>query len=444
MVQAGEPARPASASPSARARPANGEPPGPETRRNLRFNFRLLLVHGLFGQTGFRLINAPTFLPDYLSLLTGSNSAVGIARALQSLGLFLSPLLGAALIEGRTYVRGFTLLFGAIQRVQMLLLALTALVLPAEYAILVIWLVLRIWGFANGLQRVAFNVLLAKTIPPERRGRLLGLRNTASGATIFVVSIAGGLLVQRYGFPRGYGLTFLLGFVLACLGLVAIAALRETAHAERREDLPFSSRIGRVREMLRNDTNFRRFVSARLLATAARGAVPFYIILVREELGLTGERLAALTILFVVAQSLSTLGWGLLADRGGFRGVFLAALPTWMIGVGLLIVAPSLPAIYLVFALVGAGVGGFMLASQQLVLEFGTSHELPTRIAGSNALSELAGMLGFLIAGFLADQIPLVWLFGLAAAVQALAVIQMLGVREPRHLPAGPGRSEEA
>ncbi|NRA03312.1 MAG: MFS transporter, partial [Myxococcales bacterium] len=327
---------------------------------------------------------------------------------------------------------------------QMLLLALTALVLPAEYAILVIWLVLGIWGFANGLQRVAFNVLLAKTIPPERRGRLLGLRNTASGATIFVVSIAGGLLVQRYGFPRGYGLTFLLGFVLACLGLVAIAALRETAHAERREDLPFSSRIGRVREMLRNDTNFRRFVSARLLATAARGAVPFYIILVREELGLTGERLAALTILFVVAQSLSTLGWGLLADRGGFRGVFLAALPTWMIGVGLLIVAPSLPAIYLVFALVGAGVGGFMLASQQLVLEFGTSHELPTRIAGSNALSELAGMLGFLIAGFLADQIPLVWLFGLAAAVQALAVIQMLGVREPRHLPAGPGRSEEA
>ena len=85
-----------------------------------------------------------------------------------------------------------------------------------------------------------------------------------------------------------------------------------------------------------------------------------------------------------------------------------------------------------------------MLASQQLVLEFGSSHELPTRIAGSNALSELAGMLGFLIAGFLADQIPLVWLFGLAAAVQALAVIQMLGVREPRQLPAGPGRSEEA
>ncbi len=441
MAQAREPA-----APRPPARTARGQPGGSsdaETRRNLPFNFRLLLFHGLFGQTGFRLVNAPTFLPDYLSLLTGSNAAVGVARALQSLGLFLSPLFAAAVVEGRTHVRGFTLLFGLLQRSQILLLALTALLVPAEYAIVVIRVVIGVWGFANGLQRVAFNVLMAKTIPPEVRGRLLGLRNTASGVTIFFVSIGGGLLVQQYGFPRGYGLTFLLGFALACVGLIGIAALRETAHAEALENLPFATRIGRVREMLRNEPNFRRFVSARLLATAARGAVPFYIILVREELGLTGERLAALTIMFVMAQSFSTLGWGLLADRHGFRGVFLGALATWLAGVGLLITAPSLEGIYLVFGLVGAGMGGFMLASQQLVLEFGTAHELPTRIAGTNALSELVGVVGFLVAGLLADQIPLAWLFGLAAALQGLAVLQILAVKEPRKRPAESAPWEE-
>ena len=176
MTQAREPTGPASPrSPAPAGLGKPGDPSDPETRRNLPFNFRLLLLHGMFGQTGFRLVNAPTFLPDYLSLLTGSNAAVGIARALQSLGLFLSPLIGAAIIEGRTHVRGFTLLFGMLQRSQILMLALTALVVPPEYAIVVIWVVIGLWGFSNGLQRVSFNVLMAKTIPPARRGRLLGL-----------------------------------------------------------------------------------------------------------------------------------------------------------------------------------------------------------------------------------------------------------------------------
>ena len=314
MAHAGKPARPPSARPSAGS-DSSGELPTStdrQTEQNLPFNFRLLLVHGLFGQTGFRLVNAPTFLPDYLSLLAGSNSAVGIARALQSLGLFLSPILSAAIIEGHARVKRFTVLFGIIQRIQILLLALTALLVPPQYAILVIWLVIGIWGFANGMQRVAFNVLMAKTIPPARRGRLVGLRNTASGFTILIVSLGGGVLVQQYGFPEGYGLTFLLGFALACLGLLAIVALRETPHTETLEKLSLASRVGRVGQMLRNETNFRRFIWGRLLGTAARGAVPFYIILVREELGLSGERLAALTIVFVTAQSLSTLAWGCL------------------------------------------------------------------------------------------------------------------------------------
>jgi hypothetical protein len=62
-----------------------------EVQRNLPFNFGVLLGHGLLGQTGFRLIQAPTFLPKYVELLAGNNTAVGIARAVQSLGMFLSP-----------------------------------------------------------------------------------------------------------------------------------------------------------------------------------------------------------------------------------------------------------------------------------------------------------------------------------------------------------------
>ena len=44
---------------------------------NERRNLAVFLAHGLLGMTGFRLLQAPTFLPSYISILTGSSAAVG-------------------------------------------------------------------------------------------------------------------------------------------------------------------------------------------------------------------------------------------------------------------------------------------------------------------------------------------------------------------------------
>ena len=60
---------------------------------HLTRNYLAHLGHGLLGQTGFRLLNAPTFLPAYILLLSGgSNLAVGAALSLQALGMVLTPL----------------------------------------------------------------------------------------------------------------------------------------------------------------------------------------------------------------------------------------------------------------------------------------------------------------------------------------------------------------
>ena len=95
-----------------------------EVRANLRRNYLSHLAHGLFGQTGMRLINAPTFIPAYVFLLSGSEFAVGAARALQYLGMCLSPIVGATLIEHRRRVLPVGFVIGALMRVQILGLAL--------------------------------------------------------------------------------------------------------------------------------------------------------------------------------------------------------------------------------------------------------------------------------------------------------------------------------
>ena len=83
-----------------------------EVRRNLRRNYLAHLAHGLLGQTGMRLINAPTFVPLYVFALSGSELAVGAARGLQYLGMFLSPIVGATVIEHRRRVLPVAFLAG--------------------------------------------------------------------------------------------------------------------------------------------------------------------------------------------------------------------------------------------------------------------------------------------------------------------------------------------
>jgi hypothetical protein len=73
-----------------------------QVKRDLNRNFFAHLVHGMLGQTGFRLINAPTFLPAYIMMLSGgSELIVGLALSLQALGMAVTPLVGANLIEHR-------------------------------------------------------------------------------------------------------------------------------------------------------------------------------------------------------------------------------------------------------------------------------------------------------------------------------------------------------
>ncbi len=104
-----------------------------EVRRHLGRNVAASVGHGLLGQTGMRLVNAPTFLPAYVAELAGSDLAVGIARGLQFLGMALSPVVGATIIEHRRRVLPLTLGVGALMRVQILGLAVSALLLPGPW-----------------------------------------------------------------------------------------------------------------------------------------------------------------------------------------------------------------------------------------------------------------------------------------------------------------------
>ena len=177
-----------------------------------------------------------------------------------------------------------------------------------------------------------------------------------------------------------------------------------------------------------------RYLLARSLGVLGRMAMPFYILLADSRMDLSGVQLGELTIAFVLSQGLLNLAYGLLADRFGFRSTFLIALAVWMASSLLLLDAEVYPQVLVAYVGLGAGLGGFMMSSQNLVLEFGSRANLPMRIAVSNSTSEAVGVAAPLLGGLLAAAFGYATLIWAAVGAQALAfLVTLLFVDEPRH-----------
>ena len=402
---------------------------------NLPRNYVAHLLHGLLGQTGFRLINAPTFIPAYLFLISGSEFVVGLARGLQYFGMFLSPLLGATSIEHRRRVLPVGFVVGSVMRLQVLGIALAGLFLPGSWNLVAVCVLLGLFGFFMGMQGVIFGFLMSKLIPVERRGFLSGLRNLLAGLTAAAVAyVAGPYLIDPNLLGNGYAVTFLVAFVLTSLGLAMLLFVREPEPPSLREPSNLVDRLRELPELLRSDRAFTIYFLARALATMGRMSLPFCVLYAGSHIELSGGNLGVLTTVFLLSQTSTSLLWGWIADRTGFRLIFLVSLSIWALSVLLLMQSTELLTLAIVFAGIGAGQGGFMLSGRNLVLEFGAREDLPMRIAVANSASELVGAIGPILGGLLVAAISYDAVFwtGIVFQLAAIAVV-LVYVDEPRH-----------
>ena len=405
-----------------------------EVARNLRRNAAVQLLHGLFGQTGFRLVSAPTFLPAYLFALSGSDFAVGLARSLQAAGTVASPMLGASLIGHRKKILGITLASSGLMRVQILGLAVAGFLFGANATVAAVVVFLALLGFFQGIAQVTMNSLRAKVIPVHRRGLVSGARNFLAGLSSAALAYFAGVhVIDANLLGDGYSSLFLLAFAITTVGLLALALTREPrAEAVRgRESLRATLRA--VGPILRRQPAFRRFFIARAFGSCGRMALPFYILFIGTRLELTGANLGLLTTVWMLTSSAANLFWGLVADRRGYKIVMLATLASWTASHVQLLFVDGLASVVVFFVLMGAASGGFNQSGQNMVLEFGQPRDIPIRLAASSAAVNLIGAVGPLLGGALVALAGYVSLFVATIVLQAVAfAIIAVAVPEPR------------
>lgn len=407
-----------------------------QVKRHLNRNITIQVLNGMFGQTGVRLVQAPTFMPAYLFALSGSDFVVGLARSLEATGKILSPIIGASLIGHRGRILRTTLTLGVLMRLQILGMALAGFLLSSLEALYAVITMLTLMGFFQGMSQVTLNSLRAKVIPVKRRGVIAGARSLLAGMTsAFVSYFAGAYLVETEFLGNGYASVFLLAFLIGITGMAIMAFTREPRAVQVRERASSVEVLRSIPDLLRKDPAFARFFYARALAAFGRMAMPFYILFAASRMEVSGSDLGLLTLIWMITPSIVNMFWGILADARGHRIVMVCTLALWILSHVLLLSVTDLQGMMLFFALMGLSRGGFVQAGQNLILEFGRAENVPLRLAASSTAVSLIGAVGPVLGGVILAFSSYQALFVACSVLQGLALaILVFAVPEPRSL----------
>jgi hypothetical protein len=272
----------------------------------------------------------------------------------------------------------------------------------AGYAILAL---VVIFSLSRGFSSVASKDVLGKTVPKTRRGRVTGFASSAAGLGTLVFAA---VLWWTGEGDRPYAL--LLGFagLLWLVSAAVYATISEEPGATEGGGNGLREAFERL-SVLRDDVEFRRFLTARALLVGSGLAAPFLVVLANQKASTT-------LAYFFVAQGLSSLvsgpAWGAQADRSSRRLLIGTACGAGTLGTVVFLVdrwAPGvastawfLPGAFFVLSVLHDGV---RLARKTYVVD----------LAGGNKRTDYVAVGNTLIGGFL------LVVGGVTAAVQQVS-----------------------
>lgn len=390
-----------------------------EIQRRFKFNFTMGVLDGCFFGLGLGLASYVTIFPLFVSQLTDSTILIGLIATIHTLGWQLPQLFTSNRVSKLKRIKPMVFWMTLHERLPLFGLALVALFLPAMSKILalILTIVFLTWqSMGGGLTGTAWQSMISKIIPPERRGTYYGSQSSGANLLASFGSLISGILLGALAFPGNYALIFLIAGLSMIVSLGFLMAMREpegqTAAIEKQhEPTDFWQQVSRI---LRNDIDFRWFLVARSLSQFAVMAIAFYTIFAVRTHNLSPEAAGTMTAVLFVTQTISSSVIGWLGDRFGHRTMFAIGNLLMAVSAALALFAPDLNWFYLVFVVTGIVNSTQWTSTLALSSEFGSDSERPFYIGLANTVIAPSTLIAPIFGGWLADTVGFSATFGVA------------------------------
>jgi MFS family permease len=372
--------------------------------------------------------------------MTSSKVLIGLSGTMSNAGWFMPQLLVANLIghlqrKMPVYIWSGVVRFGAIWAIAFLV-ALAGhsggVLLLAGFFILY-----TAYSLAGGVAGIPFTDIVARTIPPERRGAFFGARLAIGGVTAALAGIFVRGILKSKPFPDSFAILFFVAAAIVTAAVVSFCLVREPAGPFRETRMPFKQFLARGPFLLKNVKSYRMLLVVRILLGVWGMALPFYIIYAREKYSLGPGDVGTLLFVQMVGMFLSNILWGYLSDHVGNKivlelvsAVSIACPAIALLGATVIPSAPML-SIGAIFFLIGASLSGIGLGYTNYMLDVSPADDRPTYLGFMNTFLSPVLLLSA-VGGLVIEKSSYQALFAIALAAAAAALFFALQMEEPR------------
>ena len=402
---------------------------------NYRHNMVVNIIDVTFFFLGSAFISTSTILPLFVSHLTDNKLWIGLIGMISATGFFLPQLFTANWVERTPIKRDIVVKVGFFtERVPVFFLPFAALVaLYNPLLSLALFFLFYGWhNFGAGTTAVAWQDMIAKIFPTDRRGFFWGVGSFGGTAFGVVGAIIAAKLLDRFLFPFGYAISF--GIAAVCI-LISWFFLRMTREAPSEKPKEITSNKEYFRKLpviLKQDHNFRWFLICQVLLNFGGMAWGFLAVFSVDRWQLSDGYVGTFATALLIGQSIGNLFFGILGDRKGYWIVIICGSIISFVTLLLPLFITTPAWFYLVFGLRGLSLGAGMM-TLLIALEFCAPEVRPTYIGISNTTLGVVGIFAPIIGGLLAQQAGYEPLFISAAVLTALGLLLFVfTVREPR------------
>lgn len=403
--------------------------------KNFRHNYLVNVLDGSFFWLGYSFIAPSVILPLYVSHFTSNKILIGLVAVISSMGYFFPQLFTSNWVEQIPIKKVLPVNLGFFtERLPVLFLPFTVLfALQSPRLALTALLFFFAWhSFGAGLVAVAWNAMIAKVIPVDRRGVFMGITTFVGTATGILGATLAAFLLERMEFPYGFMVCFAVAGFLIFLSWFFLAQTREEPDIITGKPISNRSYWNDLPSILRMDRNFQRYLLAQLFIGLGGMSWGFLAVYAVDHWSLSDGKVGSFTVSILVGQTIANVFFGILGDKKGYKWVIIISLLLACAGLIIPLMNIKPDWMYLVFGLRGASLSGLFLAGM-IVYEFSGPEKRPTYIGLNNTWLGLLQLISPLIGGLLAQNLgyPSLFVFSIVFTFVGFIVL-LFGFHEPR------------
>jgi MFS family permease len=430
--------------------PESSENPQEQPYPHLRRNFVLGIFNGgtfIFAES---LMSMDTVLTWFVQQLGGSNFLIGLVGPMRDAGWFLPQLFVSHPLQRKPFKLPLYRRAAAVRIVAWLVWTVATFLLAGHYPalLLIFFSAFAVNSLASGFAGLPFMEVVAKTIPPTRRGAYFGARMFAGSLLGLLASVLVGLILAEQNplpFPQNVGVLFAISWVAVAIGLAAFGLVKEPPSDVLDDGATFTAHMQRAARLPKYNRNLRYLLIARVVILLSYVAGPFYSIysinVLHAPVSIIGLYVGVRTI---VALAINPV-WSWLSDRHGNKLVMQLATATGVIMIAWAVFAPGVArqlnasdqlVAYLfvpVFALMGIYEIGIAIGGVNLTLEIAPAHDRAIYIGLTNTVLGIA-YISTAVSGLIVDAIGYEGVFILGLLLLLVASWALWRMRDPREV----------